>query len=267
MGGQQGGAAATSTTVAAEPTAVVMPANLGRFVLDTVVAEPAGFMVRGLDRGLVAVTRDGLGVAEALVSRLAAAGFEARTVDTVPADAASVVFLGGLAEVDAQGARAVNKAAFAAASIVAKRLSEEGGAFVTVQDTGGDFGLTDPGDRAWLGGLPGLVKTAAQEWSAAGVKAIDIARGGRSADVLADALLAELLTGGVEREVGLMADGTRLTLASRKVEVEGRDNAVVDSNSVIVASGGARGVTYSISGRFSMSKVMSGPSPVPRFTQ
>ena len=82
MGGQQGGAAATPTTVAAEPTAVVMPANLGRFVLDTVVAEPAGFMVRGLDRGLVAVTRDGLGVAEALVSRLAAAGFEARTVDT-----------------------------------------------------------------------------------------------------------------------------------------------------------------------------------------
>ena len=150
MGGQQGGAAATPTTVAAEPTAVVMPANLGRFVLDTVVAEPAGFMVRGLDRGLVAVTRDGLGVAEALVSRLAAAGFDARIVDTVPADAASVVFLGGLAEVDAQGARAVNKAAFAAASIVAKRLSEEGGAFVTVQDTGGDFGLTDPGDRAWL---------------------------------------------------------------------------------------------------------------------
>ena len=48
-----------------------------------------------------------------------------------------------------------------------------GGVVVTVQDTGGDFGLggCEP-LAAWAAGLPGLVKTAAQEWPAAGVRAL-----------------------------------------------------------------------------------------------
>src|SRR5699024_6849603 len=85
--------------------------------------------------------------------------------------------------------------------------------FVTVQDTGGDFGLSGS-PRAWLGGLPGLVKTAAQEWPKAGLRAIDLERGGREPAALAEALADELLGGGVEREVGLSADGRRITLKS-----------------------------------------------------
>ena len=47
---------------------------------------------------------------------------------------------------------------------------------MTVQDTGGDFGLAmNPGEHAWLGGLSGLAKTAAQEWPLAVVRSIDLA--------------------------------------------------------------------------------------------
>ncbi|MCO4746201.1 MAG: SDR family oxidoreductase [Proteobacteria bacterium] len=240
MGGQSGAAAAPAPVVVAAPA---IPSNLGRFALDLVPAAPAGFMVAGLDKGLIAVTRDGLGVAEALAAKLTAAGLNAAAVDGVPADAASAVFLGGLANVDVAGARAVNKAAFAASKVIAAKLASEGGAFITVQDTDGDFGLSGASDRAWLGGLPGLVKTAAQEWNDAGLKAIDLERGGRDAEALADALFAELLTGGAELEVGLKADGSRFTLKSVRTDVEGASHNVVDANSVIVASGGARGVT------------------------
>ncbi|TNE87548.1 MAG: SDR family oxidoreductase [Deltaproteobacteria bacterium] len=239
------GAVVAAVAQVAPSAPVTMPDNLGRFVLDLVPAAPAGFLVEGLDKGLIAVTRDGNGVAEALAAKLSAAGLQAQAVDAVPANAASVVFLGGLADVDADGARNVNKAAFAAAKVIAAKLASEGGAFVTVQDTNGDFGLSGAGERAWLGGLPGLVKTAAQEWPNAGVKAIDVERGGRSAEVIADVLLAELLTGGAELEVGLKADGQRFSLKSSKVAVEGVTSGVVDRNSVIVASGGARGVTAS----------------------
>ena len=59
-------------------------------------------------------------------------------------------------------------------------MTERGGLFITVQDTGGAFATTDfPADRAWLGGLPALLKTASQEWPNASLKAIDVARGSR----------------------------------------------------------------------------------------
>ena len=67
-------------------------------------------------------------------------------------------------------------------------MAERGGVFVTVQDTGGGFGLADPDPRrAWLGGFAALARTAAQEWPAAAVKAIDCQRGGRGPDAIAAA--------------------------------------------------------------------------------
>ena len=42
-------------------------------------------------------------------------------------------------------------------------LTAQPGVFVTVQDTGGRFGLNGI-DNPWLSGLTGLVKTAALEW-------------------------------------------------------------------------------------------------------
>jgi hypothetical protein len=77
-----------------------------------------------------------------------------------------VICLAGLVAVnDADAALAANAATFQIATKIAASYEAAGGLFVTVQDTGGDFGLRSTnGVRAWLGGLSGLAKTAAQEW-------------------------------------------------------------------------------------------------------
>jgi hypothetical protein len=163
----------------------------------------------------------------------------------LPADARAVVHLGGLARIgSADDALEVQRNVFRAARSVASRFGAEGGLFVTVQDTGGDFGL-DGGqpDRAWLAGIAALARTAAKEWPQASVKAIDCERGARDADAVAEAIVGELLNGGPTMEVGLRADGTRVTLSTAPAPVEPGPTSRIGPNSVIVATGGARGVT------------------------
>jgi NADP-dependent 3-hydroxy acid dehydrogenase YdfG len=231
--------------LSAVPQAAAAISALGRFALREVPCPPLGLAMAGLRAAdLVAVTEDGAGIAEAVAERLAHRGIAARVVREVPAGA--VVFLDGLAEIAGfDDACAVQRRAFRTARAVAARLAAGPGVFVTVQDTGGDFGLVgaDP-ERAWLGGLPGLVKTAAQEWPEAAVKAIDLERGGRPADQLADAIVSELLAGGPELEVGLHADGRRTTLESHAAPLADGDGLpALAPGSLLLVSGGARGVT------------------------
>ena len=196
-------------------------------------------------------------LAEALVAALARFGVRAE-VATPTGDHDGVVFLGGLAEIaDREAALQVQREAFAAARAVASRLSSEGGIFVTVQDTGGGFGLRGEdglaGPRAWLGGLPGLAKTAAQEWPKAGLRALDLRRDGRSAESLAEALAEELLAGGTPSLPGASGGGVEVALGSGDPNDRSTLLSVpvaaaptkprVHAGSVIVASGGARGVT------------------------
>jgi hypothetical protein len=146
-----------------------------------------------------------------------------------------------------ENATDVNGAAFAAAAAVAATYEAQGGLFVTVQDTGGDFGLgTNPGERAWLGGLSGLAKTAAQEWPLAVVRSIDLAcahdGSGLTAEAAAERLANELLNGGADLEIGLPSDGRRLAFVSVDTPAAG-GLPVVAAHSVLVVSGGGRGVT------------------------
>ncbi|MEZ4237656.1 MAG: hypothetical protein R3F59_16215 [Myxococcota bacterium] len=116
-----------------------------------------------------------------------------------------------------------------------------GGLLLTVQDTGGDFGLSGS-DRAEFGGLAGLAKTAAQEWPNASCKALDVDRGDRSDADVARAIVDELLRGGPEPEVGLRASGERLALRSVPTALSAA-GAAIGPDTVVVATGGARGVT------------------------
>src|SRR6202020_3533314 len=118
-----------------------------------------------------------------------------------------VILLSGLAPVsDPEQAGSVSRAAFQAARNVAASMQERGGVFVTVQDTGGCFGLKDPDpQRAWLGGLAALTRPAAKEWPLAAVKAIDCQRGDRGNAEVAAAIVDELLTGGRTRARGRRA--------------------------------------------------------------
>ena len=158
----------------------------------------------------------------------------------IPADAHGVVLLHGLTTAGADPLDA-----FQAARTVAQRHTEANPAVVvTVQDTGGAFGTTPFSlDLAWSGGVAALARTFAQEHPTAPVKAIDLDTTGRDLQTQAQLLADELVGGGPELEVGLPADGGRLTLTNERVQTRPKPTASIDSSDVIVVSGGARGVT------------------------
>ena len=258
-GSLNGGSAPTPATPATPAEAPKPAIALGRFVL-TCEEQPArGLAMSGLlGRGRIVITSEGGGLAEALARTLRERGVTAEAT-TDPAAVLSqgpvggLIFLGGLRPVDSvDAAVAVNPEAFEVAKALAT-AQRGGGVFVTVQDTGGTFGReasvggSTEDHRAWLAGLAGLARSVDQEWPEVSVKAIDLERGQRDDDTLAKALADELLLGGPCLDVGLPADGRRLVLRSVAIEVEApgrfRDETVLADGDVVVASGGARGVT------------------------
>ncbi len=127
-----------------------MPDGLASHAVRVVEAVAPGFGLAGLRGGLLVVTDDGRGIAAQVVRRLVVAGVRAEVCATVPPDAYGVIHLGGLGDIESvDAALAVQRDAFHVARAVAGRFTESGGVFVTVQDTGGDFGVSgrDP-DRA-----------------------------------------------------------------------------------------------------------------------
>jgi NAD(P)-dependent dehydrogenase (short-subunit alcohol dehydrogenase family) len=193
--------------------------------------------------GLFAITPDDRGVDEAVRERLAAIGVQAEVCREVPREARGVLYLGGLGPVrGAFEAVALQREAMALAMSFAQRPRKEGGLFVTVQDTGGDLGLGGArGVRAWLAGLAGLAKTAAHEWPEACARAIDVDARGLEAGAIADLLVRELLEGGAAPEVGLSPRGDRIVAETVPVAAAGA--RTLPPNAVVVATGGARGVT------------------------
>ncbi|MEO4044839.1 SDR family NAD(P)-dependent oxidoreductase [Hoeflea sp. CAU 1731] len=144
----------------------------------------------------------------------------------------------------------VHLAALRAASKIAPEFSTKGGAFITLQDTGGDFGRTMKDVyRASKGGLTGLVKTARHEWPNASCKAIDIERrhdedGNLHPDTV-QKLIEEILQGGEDVEVGLTSDGRRLVpvCVLEPATDEVSQHQMLDEGSVVIVSGGGRGIT------------------------
>lgn len=222
-------------------------AAIKRFALRQITAPATGMALAGLfSVERVVITDEGTGLAEVLAKKLAERRIDASVVSTVPNDANAVIFLGGMRPVaNIDVAMDVNREAFRAARAVASRLgSESGGVFINVQDTGGDFGLRGcDSTRAWLGGVSALVRTAALEWPNASVRTIDCERGDRETETIAEAICAELFEGGSTLEVGLRADGTRTTLATVAMPAEPDTSAPLGPDSVVVVSGGGRGVT------------------------
>jgi KR domain/Polyketide synthase dehydratase len=206
---------------------------------------PPGFAIPGLLGGRIEVVEDEQGIGAEIAARLAARGVDAKAVAKVSADATGVVFARGVIADDSADAQdralAVQRDALDAARTLAKQKGPR--LFVTVQDTGGDFATSGrAGDRAWGGGLPGLAKTAAGEWPDAAVKAIDVATNGATAASVADRVVAELLLGGRDVEVALRSDGTRAIVRHRAAPYR-PVAARIRQGSVLIVSGGARGVT------------------------
>jgi acyl transferase domain-containing protein/NADP-dependent 3-hydroxy acid dehydrogenase YdfG len=232
------------TTVPASPVPTVLSSDapaaaLGRYLIEATPAPSTDSLLSGLRDGPIAITDDGRGVASALAARLTAAGIDVAVETGVPPSGyAGVIFLGGLRDLATiDEALAVNRDGFAAAKAAA------GGLFVTVSALGGAFGShgCDPAG-AWSSGLTALARTAAREWPHGNVKSIDLERSGRGSAALADAIAHELLHGGTELDVGLKANGERVTMCSVPVEIE-PGSLPLGADDVIVVSGGGRGVT------------------------
>jgi acyl transferase domain-containing protein len=238
-------AAATATAVAtAAPKRVP---SLGRYALERIAAPATGLAQPGLLGGAEVWLLGEPEIATALATELQSRGVKAQAAAQLPAGARACIHLGGLrTPVDAEAAQAINREVFAVARRLAPSLGYGRGLLVSVQDSGGDFGLSGrAAQRAWLGGLPALIKTAALEWPQASLKAIDLERGSATPAALARRIADELLAGGGEIEVALPAAGGRYTLCSRACPLPD-DAAALDPiapGDVVVVSGGARGVT------------------------
>ncbi|MEN0061781.1 MAG: SDR family NAD(P)-dependent oxidoreductase [Myxococcota bacterium] len=232
-------------TPAATPAPTAAPAPptpaLGRWRLDAVEAAPIGLTTPGLRPGATIEVMPRSDQANAVVAAFAREGLAASAVDAPGADVDVLIYVGGWQPSDPFAAQ---RQGFAAARTVAQRFGAPDAhepLFVTVQDTGGDFGLSGS-EHAWSAGLTGLVKTAVQEWPKTFGKALDIPVSGRGLDQAAEAVVHELLAGGPDLEVGRPLDGRRLVLRSVADDAAPAPAARRDQ-SVIVASGGAKGVT------------------------
>jgi acyl transferase domain-containing protein/acyl carrier protein len=180
-------------------------------------------------------------LAAALAAALKEVGVQADAVDEAPADARAVIVLSGLEPADDAAAyAALNERAFRQLSACASCMAETGRLLVTVQSTGGDFGLEGAGPAAWSAGIAAAAKTAALEWPHVSVRAIDIAQASPAA--MAERLVLELLTGGAQLEVALDATGRRL--APMAVSQPPQPIASpFPAHGVLLVTGGARGVT------------------------
>jgi hypothetical protein len=239
--------AATALSRPAAEAASGSTAKPHRFVLRALPRAASGIVSPALfEAQKLVITDDERGIAPALATALARHGVKAEVVREVPADADGAIVLAGIRAIaTVEAAIATSREAFRAARALGARATAQGAYFATVQDTGGDFGLSGcvaAPIRAWAGSHAGLAKTAAQEWPKASVRAIDVAVGGRSATEVADALAHELVHGSTDLEVGLAGDGTRIVLESVPASIAG-SAPVLAKDAVVVASGGARGVT------------------------
>lgn len=185
---------------------------------------PSGLALPGLLRTTVAVTEDGAGIAEDVIALLKQAGVNAVQADEADGSAGVTIFLGGLRP-DADDI-AVTREAFHVARTIAGS-----GAFVTVSPAG-------------LVGPSALARTCAREWPEVAVKAIEIEYS--DIDSVASSIVTELLLGDSEADVVLTEDGARQAWRTASSPIFLPDNdfsPYITPDSVIVITGGARGVT------------------------
>lgn len=217
---------------------------LVRYVVCSKPAPFPEFSLPDLGRHPIYMNKDRYQLAEHLSQKLRERGFETIVAEQIPSTARHVIYIGLADErLDAKQLYEINYAAFAAARGIAAGMEQDGGIFWTIQSTGGDFGLSGvKGNQAGTAGLAALAKTAMKEWPKASVKAIDLDFNTPVA-VMAEQLCEELFRGGLEKEIGFLADGTRLAAGVEIAERGlGQTRALAPRDTLLV-SGGARGIT------------------------
>jgi NAD(P)-dependent dehydrogenase (short-subunit alcohol dehydrogenase family)/acyl carrier protein len=241
-----------TATFTATGTAAAAPAartELGRFVASRRTAPRPGFSPRGLFSGAVLVVRDAHGIGDRLAAILAERGVKATAVDAVTAstrpsaaDSARVIDLSALS--DAPGVREailLQKKAFEIARAVA-RSNDPARLFIAVADL---FGASP--HAQWMGGLQGLVRTMALELPEVTCRLVSITKGRLDPERLAQAVAVEVLEGGADLDIAIDPGGNRTAPyfedAPALDQEAANGAALLEDGSVLLVSGGARGVT------------------------
>jgi acyl transferase domain-containing protein/NAD(P)H-dependent flavin oxidoreductase YrpB (nitropropane dioxygenase family)/NAD(P)-dependent dehydrogenase (short-subunit alcohol dehydrogenase family) len=152
-----------------------------------------------------------------------------------------------------------------------KEAAAAGGAWVVSATGLGGLFASDPRPGADFfpgqGGIPGLLKTVAMEWPEIKVKCVDLALE-EPTTALADHLLGEITAVDELVEVGYR-DGRRLTLGLQETPLLSRQAAgfELDSASVILVTGGARGITAAVTlelaRQYQPNLIVAGRAPLP----
>ena len=267
----RGDAAPAAPPVQATPASPEAPrqseppvSQVERYVVDVDSTAPPTPTGIGLAGRTFAITRDALGVAERLVQILAGRSAQARVVE--PGDALGTVDgLVHLATLGAESSGAVQEL------FVRAREATGGGArwIVAATGLGGRFGLR-PGSRVAppvAAGVSGLLKSLKKERPELDVRAIDLDPT-EAVEQLAEHVLSELLADDGNVEVGYLA-GERHTIvvAARPSSMPPPVPLTVDRESVVLLTGGARGITarvaLAMARRFRCKLELVGRSPLP----
>jgi NAD(P)-dependent dehydrogenase (short-subunit alcohol dehydrogenase family)/acyl carrier protein len=233
----------TPALTGGDPTAVT--GTPGRYIVETVSVPAPPADGDPLAGRRVVIVDDGHGVSLELADLLERRGVDARVVETVPDDrpsgADALIHLAALRP----GARPVLPGAFAGI----RRAVLDGADRVVLATTsavtfgqGQEIGEGDATDA----GIRGLVRAISHEYPDSVVRAVDVDPK-ESPSEIAEHLLTEL-TGGDGRAVVGYRNGTRTTLRVRRADLTGEATPPpgLDRDSVILLTGGARGITAGV---------------------
>ena len=237
--GETSSPSASSRTAAQTTTAVRGP---HRFVASW-VPSPATSMARIRPDQLrsIAVVGGPLDLQNEIVQTLNAHGFTARASETPSATDDGLILLTGLEEART-GAESVHLLRRAFHNLRAAQGVLQGSGrslLVSIQDPGQ---AKDTPERWPLSGLAALVKTAQLEAPSCVAFSMEVASRHLEPKHIAHQLLAELLRGGLEREIRFTVDGQRWTTAALP-QTAASEPLNLQAKDVVVVSGGGRGVT------------------------
>jgi len=158
------------------------------------------------------------------------------------------------------------KALFLVAKAFEKELKDDG-ALIALTALGGRFGLCASTDfPAAAAGVLGVAKSAAREWPNARVKCLDVAADLGPSEIVRF-LLTEWRRDDATVEIGRTRDERWRLEPRRTADPQGAAEPELSPESVVLVTGGARGVTAAVAralaGRFKPRLVIVGKSPLP----
>ena len=242
------------------PPAPAQPQNLERRILQAVQAPLASAPLQVA--GPVLVVDDGTGLGPHLVTALGRQGIAARVGETLEGQEAGLILISGGASGD-DFLRFAFQLTRQAAPMLRKAGAAGGALLASIVRLDGRFGTSGQPYEGLAGGLTGLPKTAAHEWSEVHCRALDLDPAWNGPEA-AEAVVGELGLDG-PLEAGL-TPGQRWLLTTDLQPISSGAPLLAPGD-VVLVTGGARGVTaetaVALAERCKPTLVLLGRSPEP----